>query len=450
MKSITAEQIAQATSGKILHGSSAVVTNCVSTDSRKIPELAAFFALVGENFDAHDYLDQVVKAGAKVIVCENFHHEQSGDSTIIQVKNTLKALQDLAAFVRSELSAKRVAVTGSNGKTSTKDFIKAVLESQFITSATLGNFNNHIGLPLTILATKGDEQAAIWEMGMNHPGEIAPLCEIGMPEIGVITNIGTAHIEFMGSREAIALEKGALAEALPTSEEGGTLIVPASCDFNEQFASLTKAKVLIVGAEDSLVTAKNVKQTDAGSSFDLHIDGVSHLVTLPVIGEHMVSNALLAAAVGYTLNIPIENIANALSGAELTSGRLRVFESSGVKVIDDTYNANPESVKAALKTLADVDQKGAKIAVLGKLGEQGEHETAAYQSIGEVATQLGLTVISVGDRAKPISDHSKNSYHFSTNEAAAEWLKSNANAGDTVLFKGSRAAAIEKVMNLIY
>ena len=447
MITLSAAEISLATHGTILSGMATAEANCVSTDSRKILKNSVFFALAGENFDAHDYLDQVVSAGAEVIVCEKWTFDDSANTVIIQVQDTLKALQDLASYVRKKLAARVVAVTGSNGKTSTKDFIKAVMSSHFITSATLGNFNNHIGLPLTILATKGDEQAAIWEMGMNHPGEIAPLCEIAQPEIGVITNIGTAHIEYMGSRDAIALEKGALAAALPA---GGTLILPAACDFNDQFQQRTQASILTVGGDTSTIRAEAVEQTAEGSEFDLVIEDSVAKVKLPVIGQHMVSNALLAAAVGHTLGIQIEKIANALSNAELTSGRLRVFSSAGIQVIDDTYNANPESMIAALKTLSDMKTSGEKIAVLGKLGELGEHEAAAYKAIGTYASELNLTVISVGDTAKPISDNTSLSHHFSTNEQAAEWLKTHSSAGDTVLFKGSRAAAIEQVMNLTY
>lgn len=450
MITLSAEEIKLATNGTILFGMADAEASCISTDSRNILDSSAFFALAGENFDAHDYLDQVVKSGAEIIVCEKWTFDDSASTVIIQVEDTLKALQDLASYVRAKLEARIVAVTGSNGKTSTKDFINAVISSQFISSATLGNFNNHIGLPLTILATKGNEQAAIWEMGMNHPGEIAPLCEIAHPEIGVITNIGTAHIEYMGSREAIALEKGELAAALPA---GGTLILPDSCDFNDQFKQRTQADVLTVGGDTSHVRAEEIKQTANGSEFDLVIGDSLKRVKLPVIGEHMVSNALLAAAVGDTLGIDIEKIANALSNATLTSGRLRVFSSDGIQVIDDTYNANPESMMAALKTLADMNDSGQKIAVLGKLGELGQHESAAYKAIGTYASELKLTVISVGDSAKPISDSSKDntlSHHFSTNESAAEWLKTHSVAGDTVLFKGSRAAAIEQVMNLTY
>lgn len=450
MITLSAEEIKLATNGSILSGMATVEANCVSTDSRKISENSVFVALVGENFDAHDYLDQVVKAGAHIIICEKWKFDDSANTVIIQVEDTLKALQDLASYVRKKLNARIVAVTGSNGKTSTKDFINAVISSEFISSATLGNFNNHIGLPLTILSTKGNEQAAIWEMGMNHPGEIAPLCEIAQPEIGVITNVGTAHIEYMGSREAIALEKGALAAALPA---GGTLILPDSCDFNHEFAQRTQADILTVGGETSTIRAEAIKQTANGSEFDLVIEDSLTRVILPVIGEHMVSNALLAAAVGHTLGIGSEKIANALSNAQLTSGRLRVFSSDGIQVIDDTYNANPESMIAALKTLADMDNSGQKIAVLGKLGELGTHELAAYNAIGTYASELKLTVVSVGDTAKPITDISKHktlSHHFSTNESAAEWLKKHSTSGDTVLFKGSRAAAIEQVMNLTY
>lgn len=450
---LTGQQIANAIGGEILQGDSSSLAVSVSTDSRKGLEDAVFFTLVGENFDAHDYLDSVLDSGVKVVVCEKFEQLASKSSAaIIKVSDTLLALQKLASYVRDQIDFKVVGVTGSNGKTSTKDFVKAVLSSSYSTSATAGNFNNHIGLPLTILSADIDDKAAVWEMGMNHPGEIAPLCEIARPHIGVITNVGTAHIEFMGSIDEIAKEKGALAESL-TAE--GTLIVPASCEYNDQFSSRTTAKMMEVGGMDSLIRAENLSTTIQGSKFDLVIgDEKISSVQLPVIGEHMVTNALLAAAVGHVFGLSIEVIAKALSQSELTSGRLRSYVSNGVQVIDDTYNANPESVKAALATLAEVESTGVRYVVLGKMGELGEHASAAYQILGEYAAELKLTLVSVGDEAISLTESAKKkvgaAHHFSETEEAAEWLKNHVRKDDVVLFKGSRAAAMEHVMNLAF
>jgi len=271
MNSIIAKQILDATNGNHHSGPIDASVTWVSTDTRKSAEGAVFFALKGENFDANDYLHKAVEQGAGVVVCEKAPESNDlGEACFIIVEDALLALQCFAAWYREQLKLHVVGITGSNGKTSTKDFTKAVLSARFETNATLGNLNNHIGLPLTVLSAGENTSAAVWEMGMNHPGEIEPLCEIAKPKIGVITNIGTAHIEYMGSRDAIAEEKGALSRSLP---EGGTLVLPASCDYIEYFKKRTKAKLLIVGNGRGKVRAEELVISENGSEFNLVIEG---------------------------------------------------------------------------------------------------------------------------------------------------------------------------------
>ncbi len=452
MKRVSVEQIVQATRGQFLSGDREASACSVATDTRKTMQEAIFFALLGENFDAHGYIDKAAAQGATVIVCQHVPEGMElGDAAVVQVEDTLVALQQLAKWYRGELSIEVVGITGSNGKTSTKDFAEAVLSAAFSVNATKGNLNNHIGLPLTVLETEAEDTAAIFEMGMNHAGEIAPLCEIAQPRIGIITNIGSAHIEFMGTLEAIADEKGELAKALP---KGGVLFVPSTCDYVEKFRSITAAKLVEVGGEHSSVRAENLNMDAFGSTFDLIIDGKGATnVMLPVVGEHMVTNALLAAAVGSSLGMAVEQIADALSSVKLTSGRLRSFDCNGVRVIDDTYNANPESVRAAIDTLAGLNLKGdgSRFVVLGKMGELGDHASQAYLDLGAHAAKLGLHVVSVDDEAKEIfkgaSEYSSKVNHFSSVDQAGEWLQQHTHSGDAVLFKGSRAAAMERVMN---
>lgn len=451
MQNISAQQIASAINGKLIQGNGATEVNSVSTDTRALMDGAVFFALVGESFNANDFLGKAVEQGASVIVSQRVCEEvQRADVTVIHVEDSLVALQKFAAWYRKQLELHVIGITGSNGKTSTKDFTKAVLNAAFKVNATKGNLNNHIGLPLTILNTEEDDKAAVWEMGMNHPGEIAPLCQIALPKIGIITNIGTAHIEYMGSREAIAEEKGELARALP---EDGFLIVPASCDYADYFKQRTKAKMVIVGNGRGLVRAENIKMGEVGSSFTLCIEGEEPAtVSLPVIGKHMIANAMLAAGAGYVLGMKPDVIAGALSNAELTSGRLKLLDVGGVRVIDDTYNANLESVRAAIDTLAELElpQGGKRFVVLGKLAELGEHAADAYRQLGSHAASIGMKVVSVGDEAKSISEEAEakgaDAKHFSVAEDAADWLRSQCEEGDAVLFKGSRAAAMEKVL----
>ena len=442
MKSYLLQELAAAMNGALLQaekgGGELRISAGVSTDTRSIPNGALFFALKGENFDAHHFLDKAAESGAGALVIQDASQLPSGIPAVL-VDDTLRALQSLAQWYRAELGLPVVAITGSNGKTSTKDFTKSVLSQKFRVNATLGNLNNHIGLPLTVLATEENHEVGIFEMGMNHSGELAPLCEIGRRNLSIITNVGTAHIEHMGSRDAIALEKGTLARAL---DEKGTLLVPSDCDYLADFRASTVAEVITVG--EGAVRAENVIPGGAGSRFDLTIDGLGSIPTsISVAGKHMVSNALLAAAAGHVLGLSLTEIAAGLENAELTSGRLRQFQSGGVTVIDDTYNANPESVIAALETLAHLPGEGQRTAALGVMAELGEHASEAYPRIGQVAQNLGLRLVTVGEEALEYgADH-----HFHTPEEAAHWLSQNTQSGDTVLFKGSRMAAMEKVMN---
>jgi len=438
MKSYSLQQLASAMNGTLPQGGGdLVISSGVSTDTRSIPDGALFFALKGDNFDAHDFLSQAAQSGAGALVIQDATNLPA-DFPAVLVNDTLEALQALAKWYRVELGIPVVAITGSNGKTSTKDFTKNVLSQKFRVNATLGNLNNHIGLPLTVLATAEDDEVGIFEMGMNHSGELAPLCEIGRPNVSVITNVGTAHIEHMGSRDAIGLEKGTLARAL---DEKGTLLVPSDCDYLDDFRDSTPAKIIAVG--DGSIRAENVVPSEVGSSFDLVIDDLGRIPTsIAVAGKHMVSNALLAAGVGAVLGLTLEEISSGLQNAELTSGRLRQFSCHGVTVIDDTYNANPESVIAALETLANLPGGGKRTAALGVMAELGEHATEAYQRIGAIARDLNLELVTVGEEALTYGAE----HHFQNPEEAAQWLSENNTSGDIVLFKGSRLAAMEKVM----
>ncbi len=343
-----------------------------------------------------------------------------------------------------------VAVTGSNGKTSVKDFTAAVLGRCHRVSATRGNFNNHIGLPLTVLATRPTDTAAVWEMGMNHAGEIAPLCEIARPEFGIITNVGSAHIEFLGSRRGIAAEKGELARALP---EHGALIVPADCDFIDDFRTVSRARVVATGGAGSAVRAENIRPGAAGLCFDLLLEGEAPQgVGLRAPGAHMVANALLAAAAGRELGVPAGEIAAGLSAAELGAGRLRRMMRAGVVIFDDTYNANPESMAAAISTLADAELEngGRRFIVLGRMGELGAHAAAAHRRTGELAAAAGLRLIAVGEGAEGLAEGAGGAPHFPEDAAAAAWLRAELRPGDAVLFKGSRAAAVEGVLSAAF
>ncbi|MBK1789793.1 UDP-N-acetylmuramoyl-tripeptide--D-alanyl-D-alanine ligase [Persicirhabdus sediminis] len=455
MKPITVTQIIQATGGQLAAACPSSMAgravSAVSTDTRTLKQGDLFVALKGENYDANQFLANAQGAGASVILAESVSGVDLDKTAVVVVADGLLALQRLALWYRSQLNIKVVGITGSNGKTSTKDFTAAVVGEKFKVNATRGNLNNHIGLPLSILSTEEDDEVCIWEMGMNHPGEIAPLCQIAKPDIGVITNIGTAHIEFLKSREGIAEEKGALAKALP---DEGTLIVAAVCDFAHYFAERTHADVIFAGNGRGLVRAEQLHLTESGSTFKLVIgEEDTAMVDLPVAGRHMVNNALLAASVGHVLGMKAAEIARGLNGSTLTSGRLRRYDSAGITVFDDTYNANPDSVAAALETLNEMPRKngGRKIAVLGMMGELGIHADKAHLEVGRLASEFGFQVVSVGENAENIyrgaTEDGGDAEQFNDITAAADWLKSFCKSGDLVLFKGSRSAGMERVMN---
>ena len=454
MREIEVKDLLSAVNGRLHHGVEDLMVSCVSTDTRDIPEHCVFFALSGERFDAHDFLGKAVENGAKVLVVSSIPENiDFADVAVVLVEDTLTGLQQFAAWYRRSLDVKVIGITGSNGKTSTKDFTKAVIAEKFKVSATVGNFNNHIGLPLSILVTEPEHEVCIWEMGMSNPGEIAPLCCIAKPDIGIIANIGTAHIEFMGSVDAIAEEKGELAKSL-TSE--GTFIASAACDYNDYFMERTKARTLVVGNGRGVVRAENLVMTALGSEFDLIVGNEDAVrVHLPVVGRHMVSNALLASGAGYALGMTSEEIAGGLNSAVLTSGRLRAFVSDGVTIFDDTYNANPESVTAAIDTLTELNDPeivaGEKYVVLGHMAELGEHATKAHKEVGELAARREIYTVSFGEMAEGVTDGALaaggRAMHFNQQDKAAEWLKNTCVTGDVVLFKGSRSAGMEKIMN---
>ena len=451
MQSIAISDLIAATAGQVVATGTRTITAGLTTDSRAVVPGSIFLALSGERFDGNTFAATASTTAAAVIVSKLIG-DFDPDCTIIRVEDTLTALQQLASWWRSQLEPLHViGLTGSSGKTSTKDMCLSVLSQQFNTIATKGNLNNHIGTPLSILSAEKGTEVAIWEMGMNHAGELAPLCAMTRPHIGIITTIGSAHLEYLGSRQAIAEEKCTVARALPAN---GFMIYPAADDFAATIAASTQATPLPTGGCDSPVRALNVRSTAAGSSYDLHIDGLGEIrVNLPVPGAHMVSNSLLAAAAGWKLGCTLRQIADGLSAATLTRGRLGCKEVDGFTVVDDTYNANPESMKAALHTVAALRGPGRHIAVLGKMGELGEGGIAAHAEIGMCAAGLDYAaVVVVGPECaetlalcEAAAERIPAMLVSSPAEAAAV-LRPLLQPGDAILFKGSRSAGMERTM----
>ncbi len=450
MNPLALSKIAQFAGASLSSGDGTVVINKVSTDSRTIKPGELFVALRGENFDGHDFVESAAKAGASgALVDLKWNGNVPKNFALIQTSNTLQAYQELAANYRRSLTLKVIAITGSNGKTSTKDFTASVLARKFRVTKTEGNFNNHVGLPRTILEATSEDETAVWEIGMNHPGEIAALSKIAAPDAAIITNIGVAHVEFMGSREAIAREKGALVEAV---EPEGAVILNADDQFSQGIAARTHAKVVFAGTTGGTVRAIEIRQSADGSEFTI-LEGAHRCrAQVPVAGLHMVQNALLAVAAGRAFGLSIEECAAGLATAPLTKARLQIKEVGGVQFLDDSYNANPDSMKAALRTLVELDAEGKRIAVLGEMRELGTESERGHREVGETAAMLGVDqLITVGDAAEIIAQGAraagldKVSAVRSTREAA-DLLGKIAGPDDLVLIKGSRAARTEEVI----
>ncbi len=443
------ETLAKWAGGNVIAGDPSSLAELICTDSRALKSGDLFLALRGENFDGHTFIPEAAKRGALGVIAEEIPGDLPAEFIVIKVGDTLRALQQIAARYRRSLDLKVIAITGSNGKTSTKDLTAAVLAERFQVIKTAGNFNNHIGLPLTILRAGKGDQIGVFEIGMNHPGEVAPLAALAAPDVAIITNIGVAHIEFMGSREAIALEKGMLAEALSAE---GDLILNADDDFAVAIAARTKAHVHYCGMERGDVRASDVRQDFGGTRFRLHADQPSVEAELPVPGLHMVSNALMAVSAGRIFGLSLEQCAAGLLKLQLAKGRLEQKTIRGIQILDDSYNANPDSMVAALKTLAQMPTTGRRIAVLGRMGELGAESQRGHRAVGEVAAKLGIDlVLAVGDEAALIADAaliggSSRVEKCATGEEALAALREIARAGDIVLVKGSRSARMERIV----
>lgn len=457
MDSTSFQTLARWAGGTLMQGDPARAITRVATDSRALQPGDFFVALRGENFDGHAFVAQAAALGAAgALVSTGFDTAGlPGEFGLIRVEDSLAALQAIATAYRASLPLRVLGVTGSSGKTSTKDFAAAVLGAKYRVLKTEGNFNNHIGLPLTILRAGREDAVGVLEMGMNHAGEIAPLAAIAAPEAAIITNIGVAHIEFLGSRAAIAQEKGMLAEALPP---GGTLLLKADDDFSAAIAARSRAKTVLVALgeeKQAAVRAEAIITHFGGTRFRVIAEGEEAEVDLPVPGAHMVENALLALAAGRAFGVTLAEGAAALAACRLTAGRLERRTLGGIHFLDDSYNANPDSMRAALRTLAALPTTGARLAVLGRMGELGAEAEAGHRAVGEAAAEAKLdTLIAVGAEAHWIAEAARAAglgttgaiHHVADTTAAAELLASLAHPGDLVLLKGSRAARMERVL----
>jgi UDP-N-acetylmuramoyl-tripeptide--D-alanyl-D-alanine ligase len=450
MEPSTVAEITRLTAGSLFGSGSGVVT-AVSTDTRSIQPGQLFVALRGERFDAHDFLATALEQGATAALVESVNPALS-DLPQIQVPDSLTGLQTLAKNYRQRFQIPIVGITGSNGKTSTKEMVAAVLSERFQVTRTVGNLNNHIGVPLSVLRFERQHQVAVLEYGMNHPGEIAGLINIAAPQHAIITNVGVAHIEFLGTRQAIAQEKSILAESVSPE---GTVLLNADDDFAAWIAGRCRGHVVMAGFEKGEIRAGDIKHGPDGEEFTVITPKDRQRVHLPVPGEHMVQNALAAIGIGLAFGLSLSECAAGLAKTTLPSGRLQVKALGGISIVNDAYNANPDSMIAALRTVANLPAHGRRVAALGEMGELGQESLVGHERVGKAVAEHGFDVlIAVGERAYPIARSAvaaglTESRTVKSNAEAADVLSKILEPGDLLLLKGSRSAAIDQIIPLL-
>jgi UDP-N-acetylmuramoyl-tripeptide--D-alanyl-D-alanine ligase len=405
----TAERIVQMVNGTLVQGDPFTEVYGVSTDSRADLSGRLFVPLIGERFDAHDFIPQAIEKGAAAVFLQkgkDLPEGLSSEAAVIEVEDTLKALQQLAKSYRKSLEMTVIGITGSNGKTSTKDMVTSVLSERFKVQKTQGNLNNHIGLPLMVLSLEPDTEVAVLEMGMSAAGEIALLADIAMPQIGIITNIGEAHLEYLGSREGIAQAKFELIETLP---ENGLALLFGDEPLLRQLEQKIPCEVQWFGfSENNSIRAVHVKQLGlAGSSFHIENHGkyegdFAYHVKIP--GLHQVGNALASIAAGLYLGLSKEQVAAGLEKTTLSAMRMEVVKRpAGGFIINDAYNASPTSMKAAIRMLAETPDTDYRVAVVGDMLELGEYAEQMHFEIGQLAGQLGIDLlVAVGGYAESV------------------------------------------------
>ena len=455
----TTQEILDATGGELLCGNRGHSFAGVSIDSRNISPQDFFLAIIGESHDGHGFASAAVDQGAGGLVINRQMAEElpvaawkSKDVTCIAVADTTRALGDLAAFNRRRANVSVAAITGSNGKTTTRKLTAGVVARQFNMLATAGNFNNEIGLPLTLLGLSSDHQWAVVELGTNNPGEIAKLTAICSPDIGVITNIGPAHLEGLGSLEGVMREKGDLIKGLV---QNGRAVLNADDPRVLQLARESQHEVLLYGqSQDAAIRAEEIKEDAQTSSFWLILGQERIAVQLNSPGQYMISNALAAAAVGYLMGIPAAMVKAGLESFKPVAGRMNIRHlQNGIQIIDDTYNANPDSMKAALATIKRMQAGGRKIFVAGDMFELGAQAPELHRQVGAVAAGTHIDrLYASGEHAAALAAGARQegmppaATMTGSREEILEDLIGWLQPGDLVLVKGSRGMAMEKVV----
>ncbi|EHK2344467.1 UDP-N-acetylmuramoyl-tripeptide--D-alanyl-D-alanine ligase [Clostridium perfringens] len=446
MLELNLQEIVKATKGALLKEADVKEIKAVSTDTRKIEEGTMFIALKGENFNGNNYVLEAFNKGAKIAIVDEVKcdlNELKEDVALIKVQNTGRALMDLAKFYREKLGLKVVGITGSAGKTSTKDLVAAVLSDKYKVFKTKGNFNNEIGLPLMILELDSTYDVAILEMGMRGLGQIKELAEIASPDLGIITNIGISHIEILKTRENILKAKMEIATFF---DKNNTLVVCGNDDF---LGALPEAEYKIVKTgvgENFKIGAKNIALEELSSKFTVYDGEKEEKFSLDMPGEHNISNLMLGIAIAKELGVSFEEMKRGLKNIEATSMRLELIKKDGFSILNDCYNSSPVAVKSAIDVMKNIEGKR-RIAVLGTMRELGHKSEEAHEEIGKYAKENGIEkVLCFGD----FSENIKEGYRegCTVYENKEELIKDLLNIicdGDIILVKASRSLKFEEI-----
>ncbi len=453
MKNLTLENIARACGGTYVGPQEAKgqeVTD-ITTDSRKAAKGSLFVAIKGERADGHRFIPAVYEQGGLCAVCEEAPENPA--RAYILVESSLQALKDIAEFYRLQLGVKVVGITGSVGKTSTKEMIASVLSEKYRVLKTDGNFNNEIGVPLTIFRLREEHEVAVLEMGINHFGEMHRLSKVAKPDICVITNIGECHLEFLGDRDGVLRAKSEIFDFIAPD---GEIILNGDDD---KLAALTAVKGITPGffgmGQEREIRAENVRSLGLdGIKCTIYAGSESFDVTIPLPGYHMVYNALAAVAVGVSMHMSMEEIKRGIETAQALKGRFRIIRKNGIIVADDCYNANPVSMKASLGILHET--QGRKVAILGDMGELGEREEELHAEVGAYAGSLDIQLcICVGALCSRLAKAAKAAapdmeiHVFSGVEETLRELPSLIRQGDNVLVKASHAMHFEQIVDAL-
>lgn len=443
-------QIAALCKGQLCGDGSEIVTN-ITLDSRQVQKGSMFVAVRGERVDGHRFVSATFEGGA---VCVLVEEAPDCEGNYILVESTLQAIKDIAEGYRSTLSATVIGITGSVGKTSTKEMLASVLEQKFKVTKTLGNFNNEIGLPLTVFRVKEEDDIAILEMGISDFGEMSRLTNIARPDMCVITNIGQCHLENLGDRDGVLRAKTEIFQGM---KPNAVAVLNGEDDKLLTVTEVQGNAPLFFGRENNGKNRVFAKETEdlglEGTNITIgFLDGSELTALIPVAGEHMVSNALAAALVGRELGLTLEEIKAGIESYETISGRNHTIKTDNYTILDDCYNANPMSMKSALNIISK--SKGRRVAILGDMFELGEDEEALHREVGTYAGKSSLDVlICAGERCKYLAEearkYGKQVYHFTDREEVIANLPQLLRRGDTIVVKASHGMGYQRIVEYL-